>query len=167
MLELMATCRISTAMHHSQREKLPERGGKTAPPAHQPGPCECHRVEPAPVVPVPAVCPCPQPTQHRRTRQPGAGNQQRAPACSELLSSSVKVLSGALSIPRDVQHPPGELSIPLDQTEPLHPPQGTIHIRVCTSAAPPPLPLLPGELFPSIPRLFPSIYSWGLSTQGL
>lgn len=38
MLELMATCRISTAMHHSQREKLPERGGKTTPSACQPRP---------------------------------------------------------------------------------------------------------------------------------
>lgn len=148
MLELMATCRISTAMHHSQREKLPERGGKTTPSACQSRPwgtlrsgagrgrSRCRWAALAPALP---------------------GRTVGEAVCSEpdgLLCEGVSL--GVLGIPlgcspslQGAQHPSGP-----NHAIASHPAPRDCLLRVCIPAAPLFLPLLSGGLFISLSIYF-------------
>lgn len=101
----MATCRISTAMHHSQREKLPERGGKQPPPRASPNPGARCGAEPATARPGAHRLPSPQPCPATRWGRLLALGQT---------ASSVKVCPQEHSASLwDVQHCSRVLSIPL------------------------------------------------------
>lgn len=124
MLELMATCRISTAMHHSQREKLPERGGKQPPPRASPNPGARCGAEPATARPGAHRLPSPQPCPATRWGRLLALGQTASSVkvCPQEHSASlwdVQHCSRVLSIPlgcpislQDAQSPSGMLDIP-------------------------------------------------------